>query len=158
MRSGAAALSREDAERWIEGASYGAILYHGTNSPRDVSAIYDSGFRSGAYGMVFATSFDGEARGYAQDNPEAVLPVAVRLEQPYVIPPGANARFLLTEDGFELDPSPAGQRRLAERMIEYGYDGMVMYLPEDLRDPSDPYPARQIVRVFDTAKIKPVSG
>src|SRR5207253_918632 len=81
---------------------------------------------------------------------------AVRLGKPFVVEEGQSAEARLSEAGFSATPND--MTALGQELRAAGHDGLVINLPEDLRDPSDPYPARQLVRALAAANVKPVTG
>lgn len=132
---------------------YDTVLYHGT-SLRAAAAIREQGFRAGAGGVIFATSFREEAESYAAGGD--IVPVRVQLSNPLVVGQDESLVDVLARYGLKPDPSPAGQRQMARVLAEAGFDGLVKRFPEDNRDPSDRYPAREWARIFTADAVAPV--
>lgn len=129
---------------------YQASLFHGSGRAAQIRASGE--IQLGPGNTIFATSFENEARGYAGTSGE-VFQVDVNLASAFVVEEGESLGQVLRDLGVQPVPSYEGERAIAKRMQELGYDGLVQQLAEDLRDPSDPYPARAIVRIFDPAAI-----
>lgn len=84
----------------------------------------------------FATSFENEAKGFTGEDRNTAHPVTIRFRRP--------AHYF-----GHMDPD-AVERAQAE-----GNDGIVVHFPEDMRDPSDPYPQRQWAIAMDPGAVIP---
>jgi tRNA nucleotidyltransferase (CCA-adding enzyme) len=123
------------------------VFWHGTSAAR-ARSITDSGFRGQE---VFLTTHRQEAADYGSGQ---VLPVDTS-QLGNVLVVSGNVREALARVGV---PFEARGGYLSDQTVnalrDKGYDALRIDYPKDVRDPSDPKPARSILRVFDASKLK----
>lgn len=111
-----------------QGGEFRALMWHGSLSR---GLFTRRGVRPG----FFASTHRAEAEDYADPESGELLPVTVHLRNPAVY----------------YGSRPRNAEELARTA---GQDGVVIHYPEDIRDPSMPFPARSWAIVLDPKAVR----